>query len=179
MLIFNILKIVNKTNVLFHCIGRVSTGPCEPSSDFYNFRQEPDGEESEMELMGATSLAQTPVNFTPYSTPPPQAVKVPSWVQAPPRLKVVFNERAESQIQSLNVQKQCIIDILEADPRSVYLRTKYNSQIFTFQLSEITVTCKFDDKNSLVTVLQIRATEHLQDDNNDILSPHSYGDGNE
>lgn len=132
-----------------------------------------------MELMGATSLAQTPVSFTPYSIPPPQAVKVPSWVQAPPRLKVVFNERAESQIQSLNVQKQCIIDILEADPRSVYLRTKYNSQIFTFQLSEVTVTCKFDDKNSLVTVLQIRPTEHLQDDNNDILSPHSYGEGNE
>lgn len=129
--------------------------------------------------MGATSLVQTPVNFTPNSTPPPQAVKVPSWVQAPHRLTVTFNERAETQLQTLNVQKQCIIDILEADPRSVYLRTKYNSQIFTFQLSEVTVTCKFDDKNSMVTVLQIRPTEHLQDANNEVLSPHSCGEGNE
>ncbi|XP_065369694.1 tRNA (adenine(37)-N6)-methyltransferase [Calliphora vicina] len=159
--------------------GRSSTGPCEPSSDFYNFRQEPDGEESELELMGATSLVQTPINFTPHSTPPPQAVKVPAWVQAPHRLTVAFNERAETQLQTLNVHKQCIIDILEADPRSVYLRTKYNSQIFTFQLSEVTVTCKFDDKNSMVTVLQIRPTEHLQDVNNEMLSPHSCGEGNE
>lgn len=166
-------------NIFFCFTGRTSTGNCEPSSDFYNFRQEPDGEESDIELMGAASLAQTPVNFIPHSTPPPQAVKVPSWVQAPHRLMVTFNERAESQLQTLNVQKQCIIDILEADPRSVYLRTKYNSQIFTFQLSEVTVTCKFDDKNSMVTVLQIRPTEHLQDVNNEMLSPHSCGEGNE
>lgn len=123
-----------------------------------------------MEMMGATSLAQTPVNNFHY-TPPPQAVKVPSWVTASHRLNVTFNDRAEAQLQNLCLQKQSIIDILEADPRSVYLRTKYNSQIFTFQLSEVTVTCKFDDKNSNVTVLQIRPTEHLQDVNNDI--PHS------
>ncbi|XP_075169189.1 tRNA (adenine(37)-N6)-methyltransferase [Haematobia irritans] len=146
--------------------GRISAGPsCETTSDFYNFRQEPDGEESEMEMMGAASLAQTPVNFSNHYTPPPQAVKVPAWVTLTHRLNVTFNDRAESQLQSLGMQKQCIIDILEADPRSVYLRTKYNSQIFTFQLSEVTVTCKFDDKNSNVTVLQIRPTEHLQDVN--------------
>lgn len=156
--------------------GRISTGPGEPTtSDFYNFRQEPDGEESEMEMMGAASLAQTPVNFSNHYTPPPQAVKVPSWVTAAHRLIVTFNDRAEAQLQSLRIQKQCIIDILEADPRSVYLRTKYNSQIFTFQLSEVTVTCKFDDKNSTVTVLQIRPTEHLQDVNNDITTNNAHG----
>uniref|UniRef100_T1PIS1 TsaA-like domain-containing protein n=1 Tax=Musca domestica TaxID=7370 RepID=T1PIS1_MUSDO len=156
--------------------GHISTGPGEPTtSDFYNFRQEPDGEESEMEMMGAASLAQTPVNFSNHYTPPPQAVKVPSWVTAAHRLIVTFNDRAEAQLQSLRIQKQCIIDILEADPRSVYLRTKYNSQIFTFQLSEVTVTCKFDDKNSTVTVLQIRPTEHLQDVNNDITTNNAHG----
>lgn len=178
-----IIMFIQKLNKESKIAGRMSTGLAEPTPDFYNSRQDPDGEESEMELLGATSLAQTPVNFsTSYSTPPPSAVKVPAWVQAPPRLKVTFNERAENQIELLQVQKQCIIDILEADPRSVYLRTKYNSQIFTFQLSEVTVTCKFDDKNSLVTVLQIRATEHLQEAQNDemmMISPHSCGEGNE
>ncbi|XP_013098076.1 tRNA (adenine(37)-N6)-methyltransferase [Stomoxys calcitrans] len=158
--------------------GRISAGPCEPTSDFYNFRQEPDGEESEMEMMGAVSLAQTPVNFSNHYTPPPQAVKVPAWVTLTHRLNVTFNDRAESQLQSLGMQKQCIIDILEADPRSVYLRTKYNSQIFTFQLSEVTVTCKFDDKNSNVTVLQIRPTEHLQDVNNEQQQHCSTGESN-
>uniref|UniRef100_A0A1A9W6Z1 TsaA-like domain-containing protein n=1 Tax=Glossina brevipalpis TaxID=37001 RepID=A0A1A9W6Z1_9MUSC len=141
--------------------GRVSVGLCDNASDFYDSRQDPDGEESEMELLGAAAMAQTPVNFSNYVTPPPLAVKVPAWVQAPPRLRVEFNERAAAQLKTINVQQQCIVDVLEADPRSVYLRTKYNSQIFTFQLSEVTVTCKFDDKNNIVTVLQIRPTDHM------------------
>lgn len=54
-----------------------------------------------------------------------------------------------------------VVDVLQTDPRSVYLRTRYGSQIFTFQLGEVTVTCKFDDGNSLVTVLQVRLSENL------------------
>lgn len=55
------------------------------------------------------------------------------------------------------------MDILKADPRSVYLRTKYGSQIYTFQLGENTVTCKFDDQQSTVNVLQIRKLVNLSD----------------
>lgn len=47
------------------------------------------------------------------------------------------------------------------DPRSVYLRTKYGSQIFTFQLGEVTVTCKFDDPAASVTIVRIRRTQNL------------------
>lgn len=54
-----------------------------------------------------------------------------------------------------------IVDILKNDPRSVYLKTRYGSQIFTFQLGEVTVTCKFNDANGAVTVVQIRKTENL------------------
>lgn len=140
--------------------GRISAGD---TVDFYNLRQEPDGEESELEAAGAVGLPQ-PSHFRSNLTPPPTAVKVPNWIANSPHLSVFFNERAETQLQELSIDRQSIVDILEADPRSVYLRTKYGSQIFTFQLSEVTVTCKFDDKSSCVTVVQIRRTENLQDE---------------
>ncbi|XP_054737205.1 uncharacterized protein LOC129243854 [Anastrepha obliqua] len=161
--------------------GRVSVGPLE-TLDFYDSRQDPDGEESELELLAAGATGgsnsssddavvgvgnhhiSTPPNIVNNASPPLSAVKVPNWVAGSHRLKVCFNERAESQLQELQVHRQCIIDILEADPRSVYLRTKYGSQIFTFQLSEVTVTCKFDDKAAMVTVVQIRRTENVQDE---------------
>lgn len=54
-----------------------------------------------------------------------------------------------------------IVEVLRNDPRSVYLRTRYGSQIFTFQLGEVTVTCKFDDANATVTVVQVRRLENL------------------
>lgn len=53
------------------------------------------------------------------------------------------------------------MEILRNDPRSVYLKTRYGSQIFTFQLGKVTVTCKFDDSNGIVTVVQIRKSENL------------------
>lgn len=57
---------------------------------------------------------------------------------------------------------QCgIVDVMSEDPRSVYLRTKYGSQIFTFQLGEVTVTCKFDDLAARVTIVRIRRTQNL------------------
>lgn len=63
-----------------------------------------------------------------------------------------------------------IIDVLKNDPRSVYLKTRYGSQIFTFQLGEVTVTCKFNDADGIVTVVQIRKSENLSNEptpNND------------
>ncbi|XP_017149719.1 tRNA (adenine(37)-N6)-methyltransferase isoform X2 [Drosophila miranda] len=139
--------------------GRASAGPNETSLDFYDSRQEPDGEESDLELYGAAGYA---VNSSDAILPPPSAVRVPNWVVASHRLSVCFNEHAEAQLKELQVEKQCIVEILEADPRSVYLRTKYGSQIFTFQLSEVTVTCKFDDKAATVTVVQVRRNENVQ-----------------
>ena len=63
-----------------------------------------------------------------------------------------------------------IIDVLKNDPRSVYLKTRYGSQIFTFQLGEVTVTCKFNDTDGIVTVTNIRKSENLSNEptpNND------------
>ncbi|KMY92112.1 tRNA (adenine(37)-N6)-methyltransferase isoform X1 [Drosophila simulans] len=143
-------------------IGRTSVGPHESSLDFYDSRQEPDGEESDLELYGAAGYSGTAGIGADAILPPPSAVRVPNWVVASNRLSVTFNEHAEAQLKELQVEKQCIVDILEADPRSVYLRTKYGSQIFTFQLREVTVTCKFDDKAGTVTVVQVRRNENVQ-----------------
>ncbi|XP_062136053.1 uncharacterized protein LOC133845580 [Drosophila sulfurigaster albostrigata] len=154
-------------------LARPAVIPNENSADFYDSRQEPDGEESDLELYGAAGYSASALNGddlsgnamqpTPLSLPPlPSTVRVPNWVVASHRLSVLFNEHAEAQLLELQVHKQCIIDILEADPRSVYLRTKYGSQIFTFQLSEVTVTCKFDDKAGSVTVVQVRRNENIQ-----------------
>ncbi|XP_017025196.1 tRNA (adenine(37)-N6)-methyltransferase isoform X2 [Drosophila kikkawai] len=142
--------------------GRSSAGPHENSLDFYDSRQEPDGEESDLELYGAAGFSGNSGIGADAVLPPPSAVRVPNWVVASHRLSVTFNEHAEAQLMELQVEKQCIVDILEADPRSVYLRTKYGSQIFTFQLREVTVTCKFDDKAGSVTVVQVRRNENVQ-----------------
>ncbi|KAH8291070.1 hypothetical protein KR054_008234 [Drosophila jambulina] len=142
--------------------GRSSAGPHENSLDFYDSRQEPDGEESDLELYGAAGFSGNSGIGADAVLPPPSAVRVPNWVVASHRLSVTFNEHAEAQLKELQVEKQCIVDILEADPRSVYLRTKYGSQIFTFQLREVTVTCKFDDKAASVTVVQVRRNENVQ-----------------
>lgn len=64
-------------------------------------------------------------------------------------------------ISSISDFQENIIEVLKNDPRSVYLKTRYGSQIFTFQLSEVTVMCKFNDANGIVTVVQIRKSENL------------------
>uniref|UniRef100_A0A1Q3F4U0 TsaA-like domain-containing protein n=1 Tax=Culex tarsalis TaxID=7177 RepID=A0A1Q3F4U0_CULTA len=118
---------------------------------FFSSREAPDGEE-ELAEAGPSTSGKTPSN-----------VSVPNWIANDSTLNVLFNENASNQIQQLGIEQKSIVDILKADPRSVYLRTKYGSQIYTFQLGENTVTCKFDDQQSTVNVLQIRKLVNLSD----------------
>ena len=69
---------------------------------------------------------------------------------------MLFSDEAISQIDELQLNRKTIVELLETDPRSVYLRTKHSSQIFNFQLNTATVTCKFDDTQSSVTVVHVR-----------------------
>ncbi|XP_052897193.1 tRNA (adenine(37)-N6)-methyltransferase [Anopheles moucheti] len=121
-------------------------------AEFLNSREAPDGEE--------TNLADKKAGGSNNTQP---AVTVPNWVLNSSSLNVIFNANAESQLQELQIEKNSIVDVLKADPRSVYLRTKYGSQIYTFRLGEHTVTCKFDDQNTTVTVLQIRDVVNFQE----------------
>ncbi|EAA08712.4 AGAP012444-PA, partial [Anopheles gambiae str. PEST] len=122
-------------------------------AEFLNSREAPDGEETTLlDRNSATSNGQPLPN-----------VSVPNWVLNSSSLNVMFNANAESQLQELQIEKNSIVDVLKADPRSVYLRTKYGSQIYTFQLGDHTVTCKFDDQNTTVTVLQVRDVVNFQE----------------
>uniref|UniRef100_A0A182SWC2 TsaA-like domain-containing protein n=1 Tax=Anopheles maculatus TaxID=74869 RepID=A0A182SWC2_9DIPT len=123
-------------------------------TEFLNSREAPDGEETTLQDKQAAGSS---------SVQPVPAVTVPNWVLNSSSLNVVFNANAESQLQELQIEKNSIVDVLKADPRSVYLRTKYGSQIYTFRLGEHTVTCKFDDQHTTVTVLQIRDVVHFQE----------------
>lgn len=106
-------------------------------------RGEPEGEEDEVEALAC-------------AVQPKPEVKVPDWVTSKKLLKVIFTENAQQQILELGVNQKSIQEILENDPRSVYVREKYLSQIYNFQLSGNNVICKFDDKQGTVSVLQIR-----------------------
>lgn len=88
-------------------------------------------------------------------------VKVPDWVSNKKLLTVIFSDNSLNQIRELGVNQKSIQEILENDPRSVYVREKYLSQIYNFQVSGNNVICKFDDKQGTVTVLQIRRLQSM------------------
>lgn len=111
-------------------------------------RGEPEGEEDEIEAGGACVVHPKLLSE--------DDVKVPNWVSNKKLLKVIFSENALQQIRELGVNQTSIQEILENDPRSVYVREKYLSQIYNFQVSGNNVICKFDDKQGTVSVLQIR-----------------------
>lgn len=121
------------------------------STPLLSAREAPDGQETALETTATGSQTGTTAADLPAT------VRVPNWITAGPTLKVLFNDQAISQIDELGINRRSIVELLQSDPRSVYLRTKHGSQIFTFQLSEAMVTCKFDDANAVVTVVQVRS----------------------
>ncbi|KAJ6642771.1 tRNA (adenine(37)-N6)-methyltransferase [Pseudolycoriella hygida] len=132
----------NSSNLAKHSEKRAE---CTASTD----REEPEGEE----------------NFRiPSSSPQVAAcstVKVPKWIDNPTKLNVVFTSRASEQLAQLELNENHIQEVVSQDPRSVYLRTKHGSQLFTFQISNVTVSCQFDDENATVTVVQILKAERF------------------
>ncbi|XP_050096001.1 tRNA (adenine(37)-N6)-methyltransferase [Anopheles aquasalis] len=114
--------------------------------EFNNSREAPDGEETSV----LTSVPST------SKLGPLANVSIPSWVLQTANLNVEFCPLAATQMQELGITQASIVDVLKGDPRSVYLRTKYGSQAYSFGLGDLTVTCRFDDKKATVTVLQIR-----------------------
>lgn len=118
-----------------------------PADSPLRSREEPEGEEEQDD--DTTAVVQC-------ETEAVNDVKVPNWVSNKNLLKVIFSDNALRQIQELRVNQKSIKEILEHDPRSVYVREKYLSQIYNFQVDGNQVICKFDDKLGTVTVSQIR-----------------------
>lgn len=109
-------------------------------------REAPDGEE--------TCDQPNPVHVQ-HSSP---TIKVPNWILHGAQLEVEFNETAKKQSQELGINTEVIREVLKSDPRSVYLRTRYGLEVYTFQLGENTVSVKFDDTQAKALVIQIMKT---------------------
>ncbi|KAF5307543.1 hypothetical protein FQR65_LT06899 [Abscondita terminalis] len=114
-------------------------------------REAPDGEEEE------TVAASNVTN----SNSPQGQVRVPVWIDHPPvsTLAVYFKQRALLQLQQLGSegeQKKSIIrNVLQEDPRSVYLRERVENTNYVFRIADLYVSCKFDDSTHVVTVFQV------------------------
>lgn len=128
--------------------------PIEPKTEASTprSREEPEGEEEEP---GEAAQAHPEVSDS--------NVKVPEWVSSKKALTVNFTDNALSQIKELGVNQNSIQEILQGDPRSVYVREKYLSQIYNFQVAGKNVICKFDDKHGTVSVLQVRMLMNLNE----------------
>ncbi|CRK95556.1 CLUMA_CG009020, isoform B [Clunio marinus] len=123
-------------------------GTLTPEVASMKAREEPEGEDSQDETTTPTSSSSSQQNLAD--------VKVPAWINNHPTLTVIFSENALGQINEFKFNQKTIEDILKNDPRSVYVREKYLSQIYNFQVDGNNVICKFDDVNGTVTVLQVR-----------------------
>lgn len=74
-------------------------------SEFFNSpREDPDGEESDENV--ATNVALPPLLSAPSTMT--ENVRVPDWVLAEPTLKVMFNERADVELQEIGVDRVSI-----------------------------------------------------------------------
>lgn len=121
----------------------------DQASSLLRPREEPEGEEEHNDDVAGAAFWSNPQAAN-------GDVKVPFWISIQSLLKVIFSDNALLQIQELAVNQNLIREILENDPRSVYVREKYLSQIYNFQVDGHNVICKFDDKSRTVTVLQVR-----------------------
>ena len=95
-------------------------------------------------------------------------IKIPSWItnSARGKLKVEFTKRGLSQLNMMNHSEQlknAIINIVEEDPRSVYLKQKLGNQFYTFLIKDVHVTCKFDDANGVVIIYQLKEANQVCD----------------
>lgn len=129
-----------------------------PGTPTRSMREDPEGEEDDEEIAQtfnkAASVSSQPDPATDADTS--ASVKVPSWIDGKKPLEVSFSDGAMQQIEELNINRKTIAEILQQDPRSVYVREKFSSQIYNFQVDGNNVICKFDDVKGSVNVLQVR-----------------------
>ncbi|XP_050542085.1 tRNA (adenine(37)-N6)-methyltransferase [Daktulosphaira vitifoliae] len=120
-------------------------------------REAPDGEENN---------AYDNIPLSPLHS----RVRVPQWITEPitQQFSVEFSSRAKEFLDSLNMTdiEPTIINILKEDPRSIYVRERYNNQFYTFLIGGFHVSCKFDDSKNLVSVYRISPEEKLDDNIN-------------
>jgi tRNA-Thr(GGU) m(6)t(6)A37 methyltransferase TsaA len=119
-------------------------------------------EDTTIYFYGTDMVAQTPViDIKPYISAydAPQnlnEVKIPDWIRSSRNLKVNFSENSLRQIENFKINVKSLEEVLENDPRSVYVREKYQSQEFHFKFNDKNIVCEFDDEENCVNVVELK-----------------------
>ncbi|KAL9647476.1 hypothetical protein ABK040_006837 [Willaertia magna] len=122
-------------------------------------------------LTGADLIDGTPIiDIKPYIAryDSLNETMTPEWIEDDlyvPKIgldKIIFTEQVENELLSLLPHlefykdikdlKQCIIQVLQNDPRPVYMRKKKDDKLYGFRIDNINVRCKITDEN--ITVVQ-------------------------
>mmetsp|Transcript_27482 Transcript_27482/g.69956 ORF Transcript_27482/g.69956 Transcript_27482/m.69956 type:complete len:336 (-) Transcript_27482:997-2004(-) len=140
-------------------------------------------------LSGADLIDGTPVldikPYVQYADKPPASCEVhaPDWVLAgaTPRLRVQMTPEARANIQEIcaigkasggtavaalrffgdapEAAEAAIVQVLQADPRSVYRKQKCAGQLYQVCVDGLDATCAFGDDGESVTVQSVRLVE--------------------
>lgn len=131
----------------------------QPGTPTRNMREDPEGEEDDEEI--AQSLQNRVKIDDAKDDDAVENVKLPDWISDKKTLEVTFADSANLQIDELKINRKTIVEILQQDPRSIYVREKFSSQIYNFQVDGNNVICKFDDSKGSVNVLQVRKSMNM------------------
>lgn len=114
---------------------------------------------------GTDMIAKTPViDIKPYipdydAPEDLEKVKIPHWIKSSKNFKIIFSENSLKSIENYKMNLKSLEELLSHDPRSVYVREKYQSQEFIFNFNGKSIHCLFDDENKSVNIVEIKIKE--------------------
>lgn len=121
-------------------------------------RGAPDGQERYTPPQSArlTNITHDGIRVAPWiSNPPSQTYDVRFTDDALARLNELIGERA----QAFKSNIECL---LSEDPRSQYVRNRYPDHEYSCVLEDLSISCIFDARSSVCTIIAIRNAEDLQ-----------------
>lgn len=120
------------------------------------------------------------INPLKHAHPDGSDIKTADWLTETQTLAVTFTSRAESQLlkfsgasdeelyrlehfSTASEAKTAIIEVLKADPRSVYRKQNCEDNLYYFTVDKIHITCWFDGDLAEVLKVQPIALSKLKD----------------
>lgn len=121
-------------------------------------RGAPDGQERYTPPQSAhiANMTHDGIRVAPWiSNPPSQTYDVRFTDDALARLNDLIGDRAQAF-------KANIESLLSEDPRSQYVRNRYADHEYSCVLEDLSISCVFDARSSVCTIIAIRNAEDLQ-----------------
>lgn len=124
-------------------------------------------------LSGADLIDGTPVidikpYISRYDSLPNTETTVPEWIQEDTYVqqidesKISFSQQAITDLEqllpklrfydNLDALKKAIIQVLQSDPRPVYMRKRRDDKLYGFRIDNANVRCKFEEDDSIEVV---------------------------